>query len=212
MSKSKKPPNKNRAISDSEAELWDKVAKTTTPLEKGKNRVTGHAAYEAEEETPPRQEADPEPPMTAEDFAPEDFKPENFELSASEKNTPVSQTQFNRKKIRKLAKGHEGIDARIDLHGLYQDPAYNALRSFLISAQAKGHRNVLVITGKGIKRDEEESTHWLDDDKSRNRGVLKRMLPVWLNEPELRSLVISYSEAHIRHGGSGAYYIRIRKP
>ena len=52
---------------------------------------------------------------------------------------------------RRVARGKEAIDARIDLHGLTQAQAHSALLRFLRSAHARDARLVLVITGKGCK-------------------------------------------------------------
>jgi DNA-nicking Smr family endonuclease len=41
--------------------------------------------------------------------------------------------------------------------------------------------------------------------------VLRRNVPQWLEEPELRAVVLSYAAAGARHGGDGALYIRLRK-
>ena len=43
------------------------------------------------------------------------------------------------------------------------------------------------------------------------RGVLRRQVPQWLNQPEFRNVVVSFEEAHIGHGGTGALYVRIRR-
>ena len=42
--------------------------------------------------------------------------------------------------------------------------------------------------------------------------MLKRLVPQWLAEAELRRMVVSYGEAHTRHGGEGALYVRLRRP
>jgi DNA-nicking Smr family endonuclease len=96
----------------------------------------------------------------------------------------------------KLARGHNMIDARIDLHGRTQVQAHRALRRFLLAAQAAGHRYVLIITGKG--RDQEA-------------GVLRRQVPMWLEAAEFRELVVGFDTAHVGHGGSGALYVRVRR-
>jgi DNA-nicking Smr family endonuclease len=46
---------------------------------------------------------------------------------------------------------------------------------------------------------------------ARPRGVLRRNVPRWLAAPGLAPLVISYATAHIRHGGEGALYVRLRR-
>lgn len=84
-----------------------------------------------------------------------------------------------------------------------QDEAHAALRTFLTRAHEHGLRYVLVITGKGGARSEA-------DDPWRGRGVLKRNVPRWLAEPDLSRIVVSYSEAALKHGGEGALYIHIR--
>jgi DNA-nicking Smr family endonuclease len=97
---------------------------------------------------------------------------------------------------RRLARGKAEVDARIDLHGMRQDRAFAALVAFLRRAQESGGKIVLVITGKG---------------EDEGRGVLRRVVPAWLQRPELRDLVLGFEEASRRHGGSGALYVRLRR-
>ncbi|HEX2255090.1 MAG TPA: Smr/MutS family protein, partial [Afifellaceae bacterium] len=89
-------------------------------------------------------------------------------------------------------------EARLDLHGMRQASAFHALVAFLRQAQARGDRTVLVITGKGRAADEES-------------GVLRRAVPMWLAEPQFRQLVVGYESAAQRHGGEGAFYVRLRR-
>ncbi|HXV01815.1 MAG TPA: Smr/MutS family protein [Caulobacteraceae bacterium] len=98
-------------------------------------------------------------------------------------------------RFRRLALGREAIGGRIDLHGLGQDQARAALAAFVIGAAERGHRGVLVITGKGTLGD----------------GVLRRRVPEWLAEPPLRPLIAGLSEAHRRHGGGGALYVALKR-
>ena len=98
-----------------------------------------------------------------------------------------------------LARGAVDIDARLDLHGLRQDAAHRALRSFIVGAQSRGARIVLVITGKGRTGEGEDA------------GVLRRAVPRWLEAPDLRPLVVGVSVAHRSHGGDGALYVQVRR-
>jgi DNA-nicking Smr family endonuclease len=41
--------------------------------------------------------------------------------------------------------------------------------------------------------------------------VLKRHVPQWLGQPEFRTLVIGFEDAHVAHGGEGALYILVRR-
>ncbi len=106
---------------------------------------------------------------------------------------------------RRIARGTIHIDDRIDLHGMTQNEAHMRLKGFLRASQARGHRHVLVITGKG-----RNGPMAFGEDRSAP-GVLKRALPHWLSHPEFRDLIAGLEEAHVAHGGAGAYYIRLRR-
>jgi DNA-nicking Smr family endonuclease len=110
---------------------------------------------------------------------------------------PDIERPIDRPTSRKIAKGRLSIDARIDLHAMTQDQAYDRLYGFLAEARSRGHRHVLVVTGKGRSIGSE--------------GVLKRMVPVWLKGGRFAELVSGYTDAAPRHGGDGAIYIRLRK-
>jgi DNA-nicking Smr family endonuclease len=104
---------------------------------------------------------------------------------------------------RKLARGREAVDARLDLHGLRQAEAHRRLIAFLAAAQSRGDRVALVITGKGAP---DAGAAPFDA-----RGVLRRLVPIWLEDPALRPLVIGFSPASPGHGGAGALYVRLRR-
>jgi DNA-nicking Smr family endonuclease len=106
----------------------------------------------------------------------------------------------------KLRKGEITPGARIDLHGMTERAAHNALLSFLAAAQGRGVRLALVITGVGNPRDR-DNAEWM---RSRY-GVLKGMVPRWLNEKDFTALVSGSGPAHRRHGGEGALYVYLRK-
>ena len=106
----------------------------------------------------------------------------------------------------KLRRGQLAPGARIDLHGMTEAAAHGALLSFLAGAQARGVRLALVITGIGnpISHDGAE---WMRAP----HGVLKQMVPRWLNEREFAALSMGSGPAHRRHGGNGALYVYLRK-
>jgi DNA-nicking Smr family endonuclease len=87
--------------------------------------------------------------------------------------------------------------ARLDLHGFTQEAAHKALLAFLRGSHRRGARLTLVITGKG--------------NPQKEGGVLKQMVPRWLNQPEFSALIVAIEPAHVRHGGAGALYIYLRK-
>jgi dsDNA-specific endonuclease/ATPase MutS2 len=94
------------------------------------------------------------------------------------------------------------INARLDLHGMTLDTAYKSIINFIVQSYNRGHRCVLVITGKGLSG----SGDWWED-----QGVLRRDVPRWLKEEPLSSKITTYAMAKPEHGGSGALYIFIKK-
>jgi DNA-nicking Smr family endonuclease len=116
---------------------------------------------------------------------------------------------LDRRQVRRIAAGKTDIDGRIDLHGLRQNEAHARLRSFLESAYAAGLKTVLVITGKGADADRRAALGGALGEHQ--RGVLRRNVPLWLAQGELSHIVLSYGAAGTRHGGGGAFYVRLRK-
>jgi len=98
----------------------------------------------------------------------------------------------------RLRRGQVVIEARLDLHGMTQSQAYDGVCRFLESARKNGRRAVLVITGKGLRRDGQF-------------GVLRSAVPRWLNEPPLRDWIKAFDYAAPRDGGEGALYVLLRR-
>jgi DNA-nicking Smr family endonuclease len=196
MSTRRRPP---RRLSDEERALWLKVAETVSPI-KAERRLAVKPK--------PQPKAPSEPVAAAEAAAPPP-KPRRRAVirpSGPAPTVPVTVSlakphlaPVERKTERKLARGAVDIDARLDLHGLRQDAAHRALRSFIVGAQSRGARIVLVITGKGRTGEGEDA------------GVLRRAVPRWLEAPDLRPLVVGVSVAHRSHGGDGALYVQVRR-
>ncbi|MCX7558237.1 Smr/MutS family protein [Sulfitobacter sp. F26204] len=117
------------------------------------------------------------------------------------RNVPV---QMDQKAFGKLKRGKLQPEGRIDLHGMTLDRAHPALTRFILSSNKSGKRLVLVITGKGKQRDK-------GGPIPVRHGVLRHQVPQWLAMPPLKSLVLQVSQAHISHGGGGAYYVYLRR-
>ena len=117
---------------------------------------------------------------------------------------------LDRKSKSRLARGLTLLDATLDLHGMTQEKAYLALRYFLERAHASNWKTILVITGKGARKSDENPQSYFDDTRQAP-GILRRKVPQWLQEPDLRPFVIGYDTASVVHGGTGALYVRIRR-
>jgi DNA-nicking Smr family endonuclease len=190
------PPRRprRRELTPEERALWDAVAQSVVPLRPRKLRKTTKAdepvaASEPDKPAAPRKAAGPNPSATPAK------PPMRLPL-------PRPLAELEPKIARTLRRGGD-VDARLDLHGMRQDEAHQRLRAFLRTAQARQSKVVLVITGKGGR----DTDHALFDE----RGVLRRQVPLWLAGPDLRNVVIGFSQAAPAHGGAGALYVRIRR-
>lgn len=97
----------------------------------------------------------------------------------------------------KVRRGEYPIDATIDLHGMQQTGAFLALEQALLRAARAEQRLLLVITGKGLR--------------SGSGGVLKAALPGWLESPSIRPHLLTFCKAAPKHGGSGAFYVLLKR-
>jgi DNA-nicking Smr family endonuclease len=193
-----------RLITSEEAELWEQATRTAVPL-KGKPRLAAAASPQgatASAATPLGRGAKPRPAATLKGRA-------AGAASVSRPAAAAAIDVLDRRQARRIVAGKTDLDGRLDLHGLYQAEAHARLRAFLQRAYASGLKTVLVITGKGR---EERSDPLGTAMGERQRGVLRRSVPLWLAQPDLSQIVLSYGAAGTRHGGAGAFYVRLRKP
>jgi DNA-nicking Smr family endonuclease len=190
-----------RGSSDDDKALWEAAAETVTPLARPKPRV--HAALDqasgvgAPAAAPRKDTATAAKPAGAQKPPPAPSLP---------RPTSPPLADFDPKAARRIRSGRLEIERRVDLHGMRQSEAHMALRRFLLDCHARGMRMVLVITGKGAP------SRGGDDGVGREaRGVIKRNVPMWLAEPDMRAIVVSYREAAPQHGGEGALYVHLRR-
>jgi DNA-nicking Smr family endonuclease len=140
----------------------------------------------------------PVPPATAEEKPELPSRKPNVAGPKPPAPKPTAPGGIDRATHRKIAKGRVPIEGKVDLHGLTQREAHDLLLSFLGRAHADGRRVVLVVTGKGASLGSE--------------GVLRRAVPQWLATASFRGLVSGFEDASRGHGGSGALYVRLRRP
>jgi DNA-nicking Smr family endonuclease len=196
---------RRRLLSAEERELWEKVAASTH----ARNR---HPPISAETETEPAERHGHHPPKKPR-FEMKDFRigqqaPElgwRLDLAPSvAEHLHRQPIVMDRKAHRDMTRGKLDPEARIDLHGMTLAQAHPELVHFILSSQDRGCRLVLVITGKGKRG--------LDDGPIPQRqGVLRHQVPQWLRLPPLGPAVMQVTEAHLKHGGSGAYYVYLRR-
>ena len=191
---------KRRRLNEDDLALWRRVTERTEKLELNKHFTQ---EIDAPAPAPPQvrrakialQGNKPQPTMKKRS---NDLRPT---LSEQMKAAPV---QMDHKAFGKLKRGKLRPEGRIDLHVMTLDRAHPALNGFIMDAHARGKRLVLVITGKGKRRDEGGPIPVRD-------GVLRHQVPQWLSMPPLSSLVLQIAQAHVSHGGGGAYYVYLRR-
>ena len=154
---------------DEDALLWQRVASTVNPY--GKKAAAPKTALPKPQK--PQKSSPPPLPVRA--------------------GPPPA---FDRGMEEKLKKGNVAIEGSLDLHGMTQSEAYEALHRFIRHAVRAGKRTLLVITGKG---------------RVGGGGVLRRQLPLWLEDSALKGAVLAFTPAKQKDGGEGAFYVRLRK-
>ena len=106
------------------------------------------------------------------------------------------QTEIKSKKTRSL-----------DLHGKTLDEANQIIENFIRKSYEDKVHKLIIVTGKGLHSSNEK-----DPYVSKDLGILKYSIPNFLkNNAELMELISNISEASIEDGGSGAFYIFLKK-
>ncbi len=169
---------------DDDNALWSRVTRSVTPM-KDRSPVADPPAE------PPR------PAVTTRHWQPTRSTPRK---AVARPLAPGVVDGLDRRQADRFRRGQLTIENHLDLHGFTQREAHAELQAFLARSQEQGHRVVLLITGKGQRGPLEERT-----------GVLRRLVPEWLNEPSMRRRIVALAPARPQHGGDGAYYLYLKK-
>ena len=192
---------RRRGLSPEDREIWSRYRRTADPLRP-----------DAPEPQAPEPGASPLPaPKRPRPVVPFEMGSRARPQTSRHALVPSISEQVNKAPLRMDAKTHQRMRAgklrpegKLDLHGMTLDVAHPALTRFVLSSHAAGKRLVIVVTGKGKARP--------DFGPIPTRfGVLKHQVPQWLRLAPLSSLVLQVTEAHRSHGGSGAYYVYLRR-
>ena len=176
-----------RKLTEKEQRAWARVVKSVKPM--GDRAIT----FELPEEAEPKPERDVADSGRDLGEVPHPNRPRKTRMKAPE---PVRRpAPADRGREKKVRRGQTSISATLDLHGHTQVTAANALESFLRRQRRQGARCVLVITGKG----------------KLGEGVLRRRFMDWITSADAGQIVSGYAQAHQRHGGSGAFYVFLRR-
>jgi DNA-nicking Smr family endonuclease len=95
----------------------------------------------------------------------------------------------------------------IDLHGYTLDQANKSIYDFIINSYKNEVKKIIVVTGKGLHSDNEKNPY-----VSKDLSILKYSVPEYiLNNKNLMTKINEIKEANIEDGGSGAFYIFLKK-
>ena len=95
----------------------------------------------------------------------------------------------------------------LDLHGYTLEQANNSIEKFILKAFEEGVSKLIIITGKGIHSDVEK-----DPYVSKDLSILKYSVPEFINNNQnLMRVINDMQDAKIEDGGSGAFYILLKK-
>ena len=95
----------------------------------------------------------------------------------------------------------------IDLHGYTLEEANKEIEKFIMNSYEEGVSKIIVVTGKGIHSNNEKNPY-----VSKDLSILKYSVPEFIeNNPELIKRIIEIKNADIEDGGSGAFYILLKK-
>ena len=117
----------------------------------------------------------------------------------SKEKLPNKDLKNNKKKI---------INTKsLDLHGYTLEDANKKIENFILENYQSGITKLLIVTGKGLHSDVEKNPY-----VSKNLSILKYSIPEFIRSNiELNKYINSFGEASIEDGGSGAFYIYLKK-
>ena len=118
---------------------------------------------------------------------------------SNEEKLPNKDFKFTKKNVFKTK--------RIDLHGFTLDQANITIKKFIDDAFINHTLKIIVVTGKGLHSDVEK-----DPYVSKDLSILKYSVREYINnDQELMKKIIDIKDAEVEDGGSGAFYIFLRK-
>ena len=118
---------------------------------------------------------------------------------SSDENLPDKDYKSKNLKIKKVK--------TFDLHGYSLDEANQKIEQLITQSYNNGITKLIIVTGKGLHSDNEKNPF-----VSKELGILKYSVPEYIrNSPELMNLINEIKDASIEDGGSGAFYIYLKK-
>jgi DNA-nicking Smr family endonuclease len=121
-----------------------------------------------------------------------------FDIAGSDTSIEGSAPGIDARLLRSLRRGDFSLQGQVDLHGMTQAQAQEAVERFLSESRRAGKRCVLIIHGRGLNSPDQIP-------------VLKQRLQGWLNQKRIGQMVLAFATARPQDGGAGALYVLLRR-
>ena len=118
---------------------------------------------------------------------------------SKKESLPNKDKEFTKKNVSKIQS--------CDLHGYSLEEAYNKIKKLIVDSYESGVSKLIIVTGKGLHSQNDK-----DPYVSKDLGILKYSVPEYIqNNEELMNFINEIKDASIEDGGSGAFYIYLKK-
>ncbi len=174
--------SRRRRLSEADEALWAQYTRQIAPLP-GKTPLSP-----LDPAPPPSPPASRAPVSPAAAVPPRIRRAPSVPLAVGTQPAGLDSGTWNRFRGGQLA-----VARTLDLHGMTAQRAFIALTTFLRGAHADQVRVVEVVTGRG---------------SGETGGVIRRELPLWLNLPEIRPLILGAAHPHALNPGSVRLILR----
>jgi DNA-nicking Smr family endonuclease len=121
-----------------------------------------------------------------------------FELTETEEYVEGARLGLDPRLLSQLRRGEFSVQAHLDLHGMIQPDAKDALTDFIVDSVRKGRRTVLIVHGRGLR-------------SPGGLPVLKHAAAQWLSHGIAGGYVLAFATARPNDGGAGAVYVMLRR-
>ncbi len=121
-----------------------------------------------------------------------------FDVTETEEYVEGARVGIDPRMVTRLRRGEFAMQEHVDLHGMIQPAAHEALTAFIVDSVRKGHRSVLVVHGRGL-------------GSPGGRPVLKHATVQWLSHGTIGGHVLAFTTARPADGGAGAMYVLLRR-
>jgi DNA-nicking Smr family endonuclease len=121
-----------------------------------------------------------------------------FELTETEEYVEGTRVGLDPRVVTRLRRGEFSMQAHLDLHGMIQADAKEALTEFIVDSVRKGRRAVAIVHGRGLR-------------SPGGQPVLKHAVAQWLSHGLMGGYVLAFTTAKAYDGGAGAVWVLLRR-